>query len=340
MLVPTIQKILSSIALCLAAVPILAAEENQTEAASVSPTYEEYLTAKIKYCLEVLNISKGIHDKSSADAAVSRWEEAESRLHTHPAIVCYVDIPTKEEQAAAAAHISSISGNENIFRELEAEKIRLSKAYYYNSESLAFLLAGDPMCAYPCVPATPDVLQLFTAEFKMRLLAHVGVLNLAGGPGCTPETAWRIAAHPENEKAIERYITRKARLKYSPGMLEADGFRFNLTSSGRQRMEDGTYLFHIYRVIPNSSTSAYQLKQYFRIETVTHEKPSVKSETEILSIAAREFGHDMKGYTARYEVPYYYVELTDFDEPMTLGGGPALKINAYTGEIIERYFTE
>ena len=114
-------KILATTALCLAAVPILAAAENQTEAASVSPTYEEYLTAKIKYCLEVLNISKGIHDKSSADAAVSRWEEAESRLHTHPAIVCYADIPTKEEQAAAAAHISSISGNENIFRELEAE---------------------------------------------------------------------------------------------------------------------------------------------------------------------------------------------------------------------------
>ncbi len=59
-----------------------------------------------------------------------------------------------------------------------------------------------------------------------------------------------------------------------------------------------------------------------------------------MSIAAREFGHDMKGYTARYEVPYYYVELTDFDEPMTLGGAPALKINAYTGAIEERYFTE
>ena len=59
-----------------------------------------------------------------------------------------------------------------------------------------------------------------------------------------------------------------------------------------------------------------------------------------MAIAAREFGHDMKGYTARYEDPYYHVELTEFEDPTTLGGGPALKIDAYTGEIVARYFTE
>ena len=53
-----------------------------------------------------------------------------------------------------------------------------------------------------------------------------------------------------------------------------------------------------------------------------------------MAIAAREFGHDMKGYTARYEDPYYHVELTEFADPTTLGGGPALKIDAYTGEIV------
>ena len=59
-----------------------------------------------------------------------------------------------------------------------------------------------------------------------------------------------------------------------------------------------------------------------------------------MTIAARELGYDMKGYTARFESPYYYVKLTEFEDASTLGGGPALKINAYTGEIIERYFTE
>ena len=65
-----------------------------------------------------------------------------------------------------------------------------------------------------------------------------------------------------------------------------------------------------------------------------------KTENEIMTIAARELGYDMKGYTARFESPYYYVELTEFEDSSTLGGGPALKINAYTGAIEERYFTE
>ena len=65
-----------------------------------------------------------------------------------------------------------------------------------------------------------------------------------------------------------------------------------------------------------------------------------KTEKEILTIAEHELGLDINGYTARYEAPYYYVELTEFEAPMTLGGGPALKINAFTGEIAERYFTE
>ena len=350
-------KILATTALCLTAVggilyasPVTSASETDAaeeaewrrERSAVAQYYKPLLIQWVQYYQQLLALSRGIHDKASADAAAEPWLNAYVDLHRRLGEFNLVFIsPTEEEEAAAKAEVSATHGNhDKLEQELDDERARLKEAYYFNSEQLARVLADDPTAAYPCVPATPEVAQLFEDYYKKWLIAFLGENCLSGGPGHSPETAWIIVPTPGNEKAIERYITRKARLNYSPGMLEADGFRFNLTSSGRQRMEDGTYLFHIYRVIPNSSTSAYQLKQYFRIETVTHEKPSVKSETEILSIAAREFGHDMKGYTARYEVPYYYVELTDFDEPMTLGGGPALKINAYTGAIEERYFTE
>lgn len=272
-----IHKILATTALCLAVgalEPAFAAVPNQTESALTAPTYEEYLTAKMQYSLEALAIAQGIQDKVTADAAASRWEAADRRLYENPAIALYWDIPTKEEQMAAAAHISSVFGNpEHIFRQLAAEKIRLSKAHYFNSEALALLLAGDPMYAYPCVPATPEVLQLFTAVFKHRLVACVGEKNLSGGPGYTPETAWVITADSENEKAIEHHITRKAKLNDAVGMIESDGMRFNMLNSGRQRMKDATYLFHTYRVVLNSSTSAYQLKQYFRIQARIQEAP-------------------------------------------------------------------
>lgn len=344
MIMLLLHRIIVTTLLCLAAVgvePLFATESSQATVSPAPPTYEEYLTAKTQYCLEALTLAQGIHDKASADAAAARWAELDSCLHADSAIELYHDIPTEEELTEVVARISAIFGNtESIFRELTAEKIRLSKVNYFNSEALAVHLGGSPTNAYPRDPATPEVAQLFTDYYKKLLVSFIGENNLIGGPGYSTETAWVITSTPENEKNIERHIIRKSMLNYAEHMRVAEGFRYNMPSSGRQRMEGVTYLFHLYHVVPNNSLTAYHLKQYFRIEKAVQEKSSLKSETEILTIAAREVGGDIKGYTARFEAPYYHVELTEFDDPMTLGGGPAFKINAYTGEIVERYFTE
>lgn len=343
MLMPPFRKILVTSAICLGA-GVLSADS-----AAVATRHDDWqLPARIDCDLdckelytdlvqqynELLKLARGIHDKASADAAAEIWRD----LEVHATVLAIVALGTTEDEMdVELAEVSATYGAPHILeKELEAEKERLRKAYYFNSEELAFVLAGDSMAAYPCAPATPEVAQLFSAAFKNRLLACVGESNLSGGPGYSPETAWVITSTPENEKAVEAHITRLKKLNYAAGMREMQGLRFNMLSSGRQRMVDGTYLFHIYRVVPNGSCTAYQLKQYFRIKQTR----AVKSESEILTIAAREFGHDMKGYTARYEDPYYHVELTEFEDPTTLGGGPALKIDAYTGEIVARYFTE
>ena len=97
------------------------------------------------------------------------------------------------------------------------------------------------------------------------------------------------------------------------------------------------------RYITNIDSIKFKPEWKELLQSYQHRTPlcrNPKTEAEIMAIAAREFGHDMKGYTARYEDPYYHVELTEFADPTTLGGGPALKIDAYTGEIVARYFTE
>ena len=352
MTMPIFQKILSSIALCLAAVGGML---HATSATSLSEAdealdsawweqerqkYKPRMIAWVEYYKQLLILVRGVHDKDSADAAAVLWENAYIELHQQPEIVCFYS-PTEEEEAATLAEVSATHGNLHVLeQEVDAERARLKKAYYFHSESLARAMDGDPVYAYPCIPATPEVTQLFTDYYKTRLASLIGVGNLRGGLGFSPEKAWLITTTQENGVAIEKHITRKGKLNFQVVFAETKGFRFILSDSGHQRIGEVTYLFHLYVVVPNGGTAAYQLKQYFCIEKEAHEKPSVKSETEIFAIAARELGYDMKGYTARFESPYYYVELTEFEDSSTLGGGPALKINAYTGAIEERYFTE
>ncbi len=349
---PTIPRILTTTALCLAAMGGMLHATSSTihsEADEVlDPTwwkqerqkYKPCMIAWVEYYKQLLVLARDVHDKDSADAAAVLWEKAYIDLHQQPEIVCFFT-PTEEEEAAILAEVSATNGNlHDLEQEVEAERARLKKAYYFHSESLARAMDGDPVYAYPCIPATPEVTQLFTDYYKTRLASLIGVGNLRGGLGFSPEKAWLITTTQENGVAIEKHITRKGKLNFQVVFAETKGFRFILSDSGHQRIGEVTYLFHLYVVVPNGGTAAYQLKQYFCIEKEAHEKPSVKSETEIFAIAARELGYDMKGYTARFESPYYYVELTEFEDASTLGGGPALKINAYTGAIEERYFTE
>ncbi|MBE6436047.1 MAG: hypothetical protein E7030_07570 [Akkermansiaceae bacterium] len=292
---PSIPHSLATVALCLVAgggvllaTPATinsgadaAAQESEWKEQDVAQAYKAKIIAWVQYCRQRLTLLRGIHDKASADATAASWEKAYIDFLQREEI-SQVLSPTEEEEATTMAEVCATHGNlDTLEQELDAERARLKEAYYFHSEQLAMAMDGSPTNAYPRVPATPQVAQLFTDFYMKRLVSFIGDNNLSGGPGYTPETAWVITSTPENEKAIECHIIRKTKLNYAECMREAEGFRFNMPDSGRQRMEGDTYLFHLYHVVPDDSLTAYHLKQYFRIEKAVQEKPALESETPI-----------------------------------------------------------
>lgn len=288
--------ILASTALCLAAVggilyasPVTSASETDAaeeaewrrERSAVAQYYKPLLIQWVQYYQQLLALSRGIHDKASADAAAEPWLNAYVDLHRRLGEFDLVFIsPTEEEEAAAKAEVSATHGNlDKLEQELDDERARLKEAYYFNSEQLAHVLADDPTAAYPCVPATPEVAQLFEDYYKKWLIAFLGENCLSGGPGHSPETAWIIVSTPGNEKVIKHSIIRLGKLNYAVSMREAEGFRFNMSDSGREKMPDDAYLFHVYRIVPDGASTAYQLKQYFRIKRSVAVRPSNSTPT-------------------------------------------------------------
>ena len=291
-------RILTTTALCLAAVggilyasPVTSASETDAaeeaewrrERSAVAQYYKPLLIQWVQYYQQLLALSRGIHDKASADAAAEPWLNAYVDLHRRLGEFDLVFIsPTEEEEAAAKAEVSATHGNlDKLEQELDDERARLKEAYYFNSEQLAHVLADDPTAAYPCVPATPEVAQLFEDYYKKWLIAFFGENCLSGGPGHSPETAWIIVSTPGNEKAIKHSIIRLRKLSYEVSMREAEGLRFNMSDSGREKMPDVTYLFHDYRIVPDGASTAYQLKQYFRIKRSEAVRPSNSTPTPV-----------------------------------------------------------
>ena len=292
-------KILTTTALCLAAVggilyasPVTSASETDAaeeaewrrERSAVAQYYKPLLIQWVQYYQQLLALSRGIHDKASADAAAEPWLNAYVDLHRRLGEfnnLVFIS-PTEEEEAAAKAEVSATHGNlDKLEQELDDERARLKEAYYFNSEQLAHVLADDPTAAYPCVPATPEVAQLFEDYYKKWLIAFFGENCLSGGPGHSPETAWIIVSTPGNEKAIKHSIIRLEKLNYAVSMREAEGFRFNMSHSGREKMPDDAYLFHVYRIVPDGASTAYQLKQYFRIKRSVEVRPSNSTPTPV-----------------------------------------------------------
>ena len=295
---PQLRKILATTAICLAAVggilyasPVTSASETDAaeeaewrrERSEVAQYYKPLLIQWEQYYQQLLALSRGIHDKASADAAAEPWLNAYVDLHRRLGEFDLVFIsPTEEEEAAAKAEVSATHGNhDKLEQELDDERARLKEAYYFNSEKLAHVLADDPTAAYPCVPATPEVAQLFEDYYKKWLIAFLGENCLSGGPGHSPETAWIIVSTPGNEKAIKHSIIRLGKLNYAVSMREAEGFRFNMSHSGREKMPDDAYLFHDYRIVPDGASTAYQLKQYFRIKRSVAVRPSNSTPTPV-----------------------------------------------------------
>ena len=295
---PQLRKILAITAICLAAVegilyasPVTSASETDAaeeaewrrERSAVAQYYKPLLIQWVQYYQQLLALSRGIHDKASADAAAEPWLNAYVDLHRRLGEFDLVFIsPTEEEEAAAKAEVSATHGNhDKLEQELDDERARLKEAYYFNSEQLAHVLAGDPTAAYPCVPATPEVAQLFETYYKKWLIAFLGENCLSGGPGHSPETAWIIVSTPGNEKAIKHSIIRLRKLNYAVSMREAEGLRFNMSHSGREKMPDDAYLFHDYRIVPDGASTAYQLKQYFRIKRSVAVRPSNSTPTPV-----------------------------------------------------------
>ncbi len=292
-------KILTTTAICLAAAggilyasPVTsdsetdAAEEAEwrRERSAVAQYYKPLLIQWVQYYQQLLALSRGIHDKASADAAAEPWLNAYVDLHRRLGEfnnLVFIS-PTEEEEAAAKAEVSATHGNlDKLEQELDDERARLKEAYYFNSEQLARVLADDPTAAYPCVPATPEVAQLFEDYYKKWLIAFFGENCLSGGPGHSPETAWIIVSTPGNEKAIKHSIIRLGTLNYAVSMWEAEGFRFNVPHSGREKMPNDTYLFYDYRIVPDGASTAYQLKQYFRIKRSEAVRPSKSTPTPV-----------------------------------------------------------
>ena len=298
MTMPPFHRILATTALCLAAVggilyasPVTSASETDAaeeaewrrERSAVAQYYKPLLIQWVQYYQQLLALSRGIHDKASADAAAEPWLNAYVDLHRRLGEFDLVFIsPTEEEEAAAKAEVSATHGNhDKLEQELDDERARLKEAYYFNSEQLAHVLADDPTAAYPCVPATPEVAQLFEDYYKKWLIAFLGENCLSGGPGHSPETAWIIVSTPGNEKAIKHSIIRLGKLNYAVSMREAEGLRFNMSHSGREKMPDDAYLFHDYRIVPDGASTAYQLKQYFRIKRSVAVRPSNSTPTPV-----------------------------------------------------------
>ena len=290
--------ILATTALCLAAVggilyasPVTSASETDAaeeaewrrERSAVAQYYKPLLIQWVQYYQQLLALSRGIHDKASADAAAEPWLNAYVDLHRRLGeFNLFFISPTEEEEAAAKAEVSATHGNhDKLEQELDDERARLKEAYYFNSEQLARVLADDPTAAYPCVPATPEVAQLFEDYYKKWLISFLGENCLSGGPGHSPETAWIIVSTPGNEKAIKHSIIRLRKLNYEISMREAEGLRFNMSDSGREKMPDVTYLFHDYRIVPDGASTAYQLKQYFRIKRSEAVRPSKSTPTPV-----------------------------------------------------------
>ena len=292
-------KILTTTALCLAAAggilyasPATSASETDAaeeaewrrERSAVAQYYKPLLIQWVQYYQQLLALSRGIHDKASADAAAEPWLNAYVDLHRRLGEfnnLVFIS-PTEEEEAAAKAEVSATHGNhDKLEQELDDERARLKEAYYFNSEQLARVLADDPTAAYPCVPATPEVAQLFEDYYKKWLISFLGENCLSGGPGHSPETAWIIVSTPGNEKAIKHSIIRLRKLNYEVSMREAEGLRFNMSDSGREKMPDVTYLFHDYRIVPDGASTAYQLKQYFRIKRSEAVRPSKSTPTPV-----------------------------------------------------------
>lgn len=241
-------------------------EYGAQECGDSAQDYKAWMIAWVEYYKQLLVLARGVHDKDSADAAALLWEKAYIEFHQKPEIGCFFS-PTEEEDSATLAEVSATHGNLHVLeKELEAERSRLKKAYYFHSEHLARAMDGDPVYAYPCIPATPDVAQSFADYYKASLAALTGAENLHGGPGFSTETAWRITTTQENEAAIKKHITRKGKLNFQVVFAETKDFRFILSASGRKGKEDDSSLFHLYTVVPNGDTTAYQLKQYFRME--------------------------------------------------------------------------
>ena len=122
-------------------------------------------------------ILQGIQDRNTADAAVDALNDIDSLS------VMLYDTQEDNEKATLLQE-----------QHMQAEEL-LEQQYYYGSALLAEYY-GNPLGAYQPASLTPDVEQVIVATIRESIHKAENPLlrGICGGPGFTPETAWRVPA--------------------------------------------------------------------------------------------------------------------------------------------------
>ena len=150
--------------------------------ASDSPmSQEERDNAHLIRSQHMLDILSKVHDHSSADAAADYlWDMNSAALDFD------------------FLHTADLPQQEDAINKLQQE---LRQRRYYGSELLASYL-GRPHDAYEAQPLTHEAAQELESLMRQQLAkaAEPEIQHLAGGPGFTPQTAWRNPAHLSIER--------------------------------------------------------------------------------------------------------------------------------------------
>lgn len=122
-------------------------------------------------------ILQGIQDRNTADAAVDALNDIDSLS------VMLYDTQEDNEKATLLQE-----------QHMQAEEL-LEQQYYYGSALLAEYY-GNTFGAYQPASLTPDVEQVIVATIRESIHKAENPLlrGICGGPGFTPETAWRVPA--------------------------------------------------------------------------------------------------------------------------------------------------
>ena len=246
-------------------------DEREAEAQRVNLSRADLESAQSQRNQRRLSILSSVTDRATADAAADYLQDLSSAAHDLGFDYTSLGAPPDTEES------------------IDALKDELCAHHYYGSELLAGHL-GSPHDAYKAEPLTPEIGQMLHDLFRDRLAnsAYNEHRDISGGPGFTPETAWRVPASISIARIRNYNLTDDAHESMIEQLVFPDN-RFEITDSRDSCTMIGKY-YECWEVRVLLDGKVYQYPVWFdysdgRDLSLNNPAPSSggqRSETEVL----------------------------------------------------------